>query len=189
MLTARPMIRFKQWKQTISQSAVKLVEGDTYPLAAFSQKVVCHYEEVCPFNDSLKQIEVNLGIQPNHYNHLFDVAVEHKPTSDHYQADEIDALLKGKHSQLIDEFRAQLAHPIFAWKIKRNKKEYRERVLDQVRFLAKQKYGALAYPHAYGGTGNMEGYANIFENLMYVDGSLTINLGYSLAYLAEASKN
>lgn len=168
---------FKQWKQTISQSSVKLVEGDTYPLATFSQKVVCHYQEVCPFNDSLKQIEVNLGIQPNHYNHLFDVAVEHKTTSDHYQADEIDTLLKGKHSQLIDEFRAQLAHPIFAWKIKRDKKEYRELVLDQVRFLAKQKYGALAYSSAYGGTGNMEGYASIFENLMYVDGSLTIKFG------------
>lgn len=168
---------FKQWKQTINQSAVKLVEGDTYPLATFSQKVVCHYEQACPFNTYLKQIEVNLGIQPNHYIHLFDVAVEHKPTSDFYEADEIDTLLKGKHTQLIDEFRSLLAHPNFAWEIMRDKKAYRNRVLDQVRFLADQKYGALAYPPAYGGTGNMEGYAAIFENLMYVDGSLTIKFG------------
>ena len=61
----------KNWKKTISNSTVKLVESETYPLATFCQKLVCSYHEQCPFNDHLKDIEINLGIQPNHYKHLF----------------------------------------------------------------------------------------------------------------------
>lgn len=167
----------KEWRRTISNSGVKLAEGNTYPLATFSQNVVCHYHEVCPFNDSLKQIEVNLGIQPNHYKHLFEVEVTHKSTSDHYSANDIDVLFKGKHVALIDAFRSVLAEPIFKWKIRRDKKEFRKHVLEQIEFLAKKGYGAMAYAEAYGGKGDMEGYANIFEHMMYVDGSLTIKFG------------
>lgn len=167
----------KHWKQTISNSQVKLVESDTYPLAAFSQNVVCHYKQECPFNDALKHIEINLGIQPNHYNHLFDVEVIHEKTSDYYNATEIDHILKGEHAQVIDSFRKVLKHPIFKWDIHRNKEEFREVVLKQVQFLADKGYGAMAYPEGYGGTGDMEGYAFIFENMMYVDGSLTIKFG------------
>ena len=43
--------------------------------------------------------------------------------------------------------------------------------------LAEEKYGAIAYPKAYGGVHDMESYAFIFENLMYVDGSLAIKFG------------
>ncbi len=167
----------KQWKHTISNSEVKLVESDTYPLATFSQNVVCHYEDVCPFNEQLKHIEVNLGIQPNHYNHLFDVEVAHEATSHYYDANEIDIILKGKHAKVIDTFRTVLDHPIFQWDIHRTKEGFREVVLKQVQFLADKGYGAMAYPETYGGTADMEGYATIFENMMYVDGSLTIKFG------------
>ena len=167
----------KNWKHTISNSKIKLIESDTYPLAMFSQKLVCHYYDTCPFNDSLKYIELNLGIQPNHYNHMFDVAVEHETTSDYYDAIEIDTILKGKHAIMVDDFRAFLKNPIFEWAIHRDKEEFRETVLKQVQFLANKGYGAMAYPKAYGGTGNMEGYAFIFENLMHVDGSLAIKFG------------
>ncbi|WP_273565770.1 acyl-CoA dehydrogenase [Maribacter halichondriae] len=167
----------KAWNQIVSNSEVKLIESETYPLATFSQKVVCEYFDVCPFNDSLKDIEVNLGIQPNHYNHLFDVEVIHESTSDFYDASEIDIILKGGHAEVVDTFRDILKDKIFEWDIHRNKEEFREVVLDQVKFLAERGYGAMAYPEAYGGTGDMEGYAYMFENMIYVDGSLTIKFG------------
>ncbi|MBM1105971.1 acyl-CoA dehydrogenase family protein [Aurantibacter crassamenti] len=167
----------KNWNHIVSNSDVKLVESETYPLAAFSQKVVCTYHEVCPFNDSLKDIEVNLGIQPNHYNHLFDVEVIQKSTSDFYDASEIDIILKGKHAKVVDGFRADLKDPIFKWDVHRNKEEFREVVLNQVKTLASKGYGAMAYPKEYGGKNDMEGYAYMFENMMYVDGSLTIKFG------------
>jgi acyl-CoA oxidase len=170
-------MEFKNWKRTISNSMVKLVESDTYPLATFSQKVVCSYHDECPFNENLKYIELNLGIQPNHYNHLFDVEVVHQRTSHYYDGHELDALLKGKHAKVIDTFRSFLSHSIFDWSIHRDKDEFRKRVLEQVQFLGENGYGAMAYPESYGGSADMEGYATIFESLMYVDGSLTIKFG------------
>lgn len=167
----------KQWKQVVSNSEVKLVESETYPLATFSQKVVCAYHDTCPFNESLKHIEINLGIQPNHYNHLFDVEVIHEVTSDFHDPEEIDSLLKGKHAQVVDEFRGVLKNDLFNWDIHRTKEAFREVVLKQVQFLAERGYGALAYPKAYGGAEDMEGYAQVFENMMFVDGSLTIKFG------------
>ena len=167
----------KNWKQTISSTQVKLVESETYPLASFSQKVVCKYYDECPFNERLKHIEVNLGIQPNHYNHLFDVEVDYKSTLNYYDASEIDSILKGKHANLIDTFRSVLDDSIFKWDVHRKKEEFRNIVLNQVNFLADKGYGAIAYPSAYGGTEDMEGYAYMFENMMYVDGSLTIKFG------------
>ncbi|MGB3151524.1 MAG: acyl-CoA dehydrogenase family protein, partial [Maribacter sp.] len=168
---------FKKWRQLISASKVRLIESEIYPLATFSQKVVCTYHEICPFNEHLKEIEINLGIQPNHYNHLFDVEVVHEPSSDYYNVSELDTLLKGKHANVVDNFRAVLKNPIFDWGIHRNKESFRDLVLKQIQFLAREGYGAMAYPEAYGGTSDMEGYATIFENMMYVDGSLTIKFG------------
>ena len=167
----------KKWKQTISNSGVKLIESETYPLATFSQQVVCHYKDVCPFNEQLKHIEIQLGIQPNHYNHLFDVDVIHETTSEFYDSKEIDTILKGKHAKLVDDFREVLADPIFKWEVHRNKEDFRNVVLNQVKFLANKGYGAMAYPEAYGGTDDMEGYAYMFENMMFADGSLSIKFG------------
>ncbi|MBT9188025.1 acyl-CoA dehydrogenase family protein [Zobellia russellii] len=167
----------KKWKQTISNSGVKLIESETYPLATFSQKVVCHYKDECPFNEQLKHIEIQLGIQPNHYNHLFDVDVIHETTSEFYDSKEIDTILKGKHAKLVDDFREVLADPIFKWEVHRNKEDFRNVVLNQVKFLANKGYGAMAYPEAYGGTDDMEGYAYMFENMMFADGSLSIKFG------------
>lgn len=167
----------KNWKHVISNSGVKLIESDTYPLSTFSQKLVCSYQSECPFNNQLKHIEINLGIQPNHYNHLFELAVVHEKTSNYYNAFELDTILKGSQVEHLDSFREFLANPIFRWEIKRNKEEFRQKVLQQVEFLGKKGYGAMAYPTAYGGIDNMPAYAHIFENLMYVGGSLTIKFG------------
>ncbi|MRI02501.1 acyl-CoA oxidase [Kriegella sp. EG-1] len=167
----------KNWNHIVSNSNVNLIESETYPLAAFSQKFVCKYYDTCPFNENLKNIEINLGIQPNHYNHLFDIEVIHASTSNFYDASQIDTILKGKHAKVVDDFRTVLNDPIFKWDVHRNKKEFREVVLNQVKFLASKGYGALAYPKEYGGKNDMEGYAYMFENMMYVDGSLTIKFG------------
>ncbi len=170
-------LELKKWKKVISNSKIKLVESDTYPLSTFSQKMICHHYAECPFNSHLKDIEINLGIQPNHYNHLFEIEVVKEITSNYYNAKVIDSLLKGEHAYVVDAFREVLKDPIFKWGIKRTKEEFREHVLNQVEFLAKEGYGAMAYPESYGGTENMPGYAAIFENMMYVDGSMAVKFG------------
>lgn len=167
----------KHWKQVISNSGIQLVENDTYPLATFSQKMICHHFTDCPFNEYLKDIEINLGIQPNHYNHLFEVEILKEATSTLYNPLEIDTILKGEHAPVVDAFRAVLNDPIFKWTLRRDKASFRTHVLKQVQFLAKEGYGAMAYPDGYGGTDDMPSYAAVFENMMYVDGSMAIKFG------------
>lgn len=168
---------FKYWKQLINNSGVKLVEHETYPLTAFSQKVASHYHDKISYNDQIKSIEINLGIQPNHYNYLFDVHIDLENKSSQYSSKTIDTILKGNHAEAIDSFRTVLKDPIFSWEVRRNKEDFRNHVLKQVEFLADKGYGAMAYPDAYGGTNDMEGYAYIFENMMWADGSLSIKIG------------
>jgi acyl-CoA oxidase len=167
----------KNWKNVISNSGIKLIESDIYPLSTFSQKMICHHYEDCPFNPHLKDIEINLGIQPNHYNHLFDIEVVKEITSNYYSPNEIDNLLKGVHANIVDAFRDLLKDPIFKWDIKRDKQEFRDHVLKQVEFLGAKGYGAMAFSEAYGGIDNMPAYATVFENMMYVDGSMAIKFG------------
>jgi len=64
---------FKSWKNIISSSGIKLIESDTYPLTSLSQRLGGQHCTECAFNENLKHIEINLGIQPNHYSHLFEV--------------------------------------------------------------------------------------------------------------------
>ncbi|WP_421813668.1 acyl-CoA dehydrogenase [Flagellimonas sp.] len=163
----------KNWKQTIGHSYVKLIESDTYPLTSLSQRLVNNDK----LNEQLKHIEVHLGIQPNHYNHLFDVEVVHEKTSNEYDATILDGILKGEHGKVVDVFRNFVDQPDFEWQIIRNKEDFRNRILQQVQLLGKNGYGAMAYPPEYGGTGNMPAYAAIFEHLMFVDGSLAVKFG------------
>lgn len=168
---------FKQWKQTINSSKIKLVESDTYPLASLSQRLGDLHCSQCDFNEHLKHIEINLGIQPNHYNHLFDVEVVHEKTSNQYNARSLDTLLKEPHAAEVDTFRSFLDQDVFKWTVLRDKNDFRNHVLKQVSLLGEMGYGAMAYPEAFGGTGNMPAYAAIFEHLMYVDGSLAVKFG------------
>nr|WP_293303145.1 acyl-CoA dehydrogenase [Allomuricauda sp.] len=167
----------KAWRQTISSSGVKLVESDTYPLTSLSQRLTSLRCDDCDFNEYLKHIEINLGIQPNHYNHLFDVEVVHEKTSDLYDATILDGILKGEHAPVVDEFRQFLAQSTFQWDVRRDKEDFRAKILQQVQLLGEKGYGAMAYPPEYGGTGNMPAYAAIFEHLMFVDGSLAVKFG------------
>ncbi|MCK0145995.1 acyl-CoA dehydrogenase family protein [Arenibacter sp. F26102] len=177
--TAKPpkSEEIKSWQRTISNSGIKLVEGDNHPLTSFSKKLISQNGSAHLFNEDLSAIEINLGIQPNHYHHLFEVEVIQEKSSNYYNPKEIDQLFKGDFGHEIVEFSETLRNPIFTWEIIKNKDIFREKVLSQVQCLAEEGYGAFAYPEAYGGTNNMMLYANIFENLMYVDGSLTVKFG------------
>ena len=170
-------VEIKKWQQLITNSNAKLIESDAYPLEAFSRKVANFYCNSCEGNELLKSIELNLGIQPNHYNHLFNVEVVQQPFSDFYSGTEIDKILNRKSLAEINTFRDFLKKDLFKWNIETDKERARKKVLEQLQLLASEGWGALAYPKAYGGQGNMESYASIFEHLMFVDGSLAVKFG------------
>lgn len=167
----------KQWQQLITNSSAKLIESDAHPLESFSRKVANFYCDSCGNNEQLKTIELNLGIQPNHYNHLFNVEVIHQSFSNYYSGIQIDKLLNQKFEKEIDSFRNFLKKDAFKWSIETDKKKARAKVLSQLKLLASNGFGALAYPKNYGGVGSIENYASIFEHLMFVDGSLAVKFG------------
>ncbi len=167
----------KSWQRIISNSDVKLVENDTYPLASLSQRLGNSNGHQQELNDYLKHIEINLGIQPNHYNHLFDVEVIHEKSSNQYSSTILDGILMGSHKSIVTDFRKFLDQSIFDWSIQRDKEKFRAKILKQVKFLGENGYGAMAYDEEYGGIGDMPAYAAIFEHLMFVDGSLAIKFG------------
>ncbi|WP_298473657.1 acyl-CoA dehydrogenase [uncultured Maribacter sp.] len=168
---------FKSWKTLIDSSKIQLIENDSFPLTLFSQKIGNLYYDNCPVNESLKHIETNLGLQPNHYNHLFSTLRDKPFNSKEYDSKIIDSLLKGKQTKAVNNFREELSSPIFKRSLSRDKSIHRKKVLEQVSFLGERGYGAMAYPKEYGGKNDMEGYAAIFENMMYVDGSMAIKFG------------
>ncbi|NQZ43733.1 MAG: acyl-CoA dehydrogenase family protein [Flavobacteriaceae bacterium] len=179
----------KAWQNTISHSKAALIESETYPLERFSQKVAQFYCGSCAVNAHLRTIEINLGIQPNHYNHLFHVAVEHQPYSDHYDGQRILQLIQGEKTTTITEFQAVLNQALFQREIPRNKEQHRELVLEQLISIAQNGWGALAYLEAYGGKNTIESYASVFEQLLFVDGSLAVKFGVQFGLFGGSIQN
>jgi len=179
----------KSWQHLITSSKVTLIESETYPLETFSQKVAAHYTGKTSPNERLRHLEGNLGIQPNHYNHLFQVEVKHQTYSNQYDAVVLDDLMYQKGKDVIKDFRRFLDHDIFQWNVSRNKEEARETVLEQLRYLAKAGWGAYGYPSAYGGSDDLPTYASIFEHLMYVDGSLAVKFGVQFGLFGGSIQN
>lgn len=167
----------RDWKKLISDAGVKLIEREAFPLTDFSLRLTGKYYDKKGQEEPLQNIERNLGIQPNHYHHLFEVDVEQEQVSTYYDADKIDNFFTASRASAIMEFREEISQPLFQWEIIRDKEAHREKVLLQLAYLAKKGYGALAYPVTYGGKDDFPLYAAVFEHLMYADGSLAIKFG------------
>jgi len=179
----------KSWQYLITASKATLIESETYPLETFSRKVAGYHLGEIKENESLQQIERNLGIQPNHYNHLFKVEVKHQAFSSRFEAALLDGILNPKEKGTIASFRRFLENDIFQWAVHRKKEEARSVVLEQLKFLAAEGWGAYAYPESYGGKDDLETYATIFEHLMYVDGSLAVKFGVQFGLFGGSIQN
>lgn len=177
------------WKQIIDRSEIRLIESDSYPLSLFAVRLAHRDQEINQVDAQLKFIEINLGIQPNHYHHLFEVQIDPSQTASFYKASEIDVLLKSEHDHAIDPLRKFISQPSFEWEIRPTKEMQRKWVLQQLRLLAKEGFGAMAYEAEYGGTANMPAYASVFDNLMFVDGSLTIKFGVQFGLFGGSIAN
>lgn len=179
----------KSWQQLITASQVTLIESDPFPLESLSKKVVAHYLGSATTNTHLQAIEKNLGIQPNHYNHLFHVEVKHQIYSNQFNAEQLDALLYERQTKTLASFREHLKQPLFEWQVRRTKDDARTQVLEQVKELAKHGWGAYGYPKEFGGKNDLPTYASIFEHLMYVDGSLAVKFGVQFGLFGGSIQN
>ncbi len=178
-----------RWKELIDQSKIRLIESDSYPLSLFSVRWANKDQEIDQVDPPLKFIEINLGIQPNHYHHLFKVQKNTAHTASFYKASEIDNLLKLGHKEAIDPFRKFISKPSFTWEVRHTKEAQRDWVRRQLKELAEAGYGAMAFDPEYGGIADMPAYGTIFDNLMFVDGSLTIKFGVQFGLFGGSIAN
>lgn len=110
---------------------------------------------------------------------LFPAAEAPSPpdTEAAFDIDAMTRLLDGEHAALRDKIRRLLRDPAFRYQPELGTAAYREQVLRWCQLLADQGLGALAYPEAYGGEGDIEQFIVAFETLSYHDLSLVVKYG------------
>lgn len=179
----------KSWQNLISHSQVTLNKSADFPLEDLSRKMTQFYTQSIVANKLLQHIEKHLGIQPNHYSHLFRIEIAQNTMASHYDASKLDGLLLGKLQEGITQFRTFLDQPLFDWKHFESKELHRKHTLRQVNELGNEGWGAWAYPKSNGGKEDLETYAGIFEHLIYVDASLAIKFGVQFGLFGGSIQN
>ena len=131
---------------------------------------------------SLEEIEEVLGIISSESTFLFHAA-KHKTitagqvTKSSFNTDTMAALLDGEYADIIKKVKTITSDPAFQYIETDNLNEQREKVLEWCQLLAKQGFGAMAFPKEYGGGGSMGNYFAIMEALSYHDLSMVIKFG------------
>ena len=94
-----------------------------------------------------------------------------------FDPDAARAALRDDYGALRDEVKGLLHEPPLAIELGLDHEEYRARVLEAVRFLAEQGYGARGFPEAHGGGGDTAAAVAVFESLAFGDLSVLVKFG------------
>ncbi len=94
-----------------------------------------------------------------------------------FQVKALQDFLHGANKPVIERIQWLLSDPGFSRRPIRDKERYREQVLQWLKELAKQGYGALGFPEEYGGQGDIISYSSVFEVLSFFDLSLAVKFG------------
>lgn len=86
-------------------------------------------------------------------------------------------VLDGSKIELIQKVKDTLTKAEFTYQHHEKIADQREQVLEWCKLLAKEGYGAWAFPREFGGRADMEGYFTIMETLSYHDLSMVIKFG------------
>ena len=131
---------------------------------------------------ALQEIEEALGIQdPDIWEEMRmqeERPAEAEPsTPSLMDVKALQRVLDSDAPEIKRKMRTLLSDPLFKVEHIRDKKVHRDRVYEWTQAMADQGLGAWAYPEAYGGKNDMNGYIAIFEMLGYHDNSLAIKFG------------
>jgi acyl-CoA oxidase len=94
-----------------------------------------------------------------------------------FDAEALNTYLDRDRRDVRDEVLALLGQPPLLIPLGLDKDEYRERVLNAVRFLAERGLGSSAFPTAYGGRNDRGASLAIFETLAFGDLSVLVKFG------------
>jgi acyl-CoA oxidase len=189
---------FKEWLEILRYEAAKLPQSSKQTLAQLGIDIAKAHTSASQgfFDDAstldaLLAIEKELGVYTDEdlNSMIFQLGVSHlksEPKSSTFDTDNMQSILDGKRANTKQRVRQLLKDPAFQTGILRDKDAHRLKTLEMTQELAKQGYGGLAYPKAYGGRGDMSEYIAIFETLAYHDLSLTIKFGVQFGLFGGA---
>jgi acyl-CoA oxidase len=130
---------------------------------------------------TLKKIEDTLGFISREVEYNFqdvhDTITSQQATKVNFEIEEMTKLLDGEHAEIIRKVKTIISDPEFAYINPENIDLYRKQVLQWCTHLARQGFGSIAYPKAYGGQDDMASYFAIMETLSYHDLSVVIKFG------------
>ena len=129
----------------------------------------------------LEDIEKALGVVSResayHFNSLVKRDTTEEVGASTVDSNEISMILDGEDAEIIRRVKTLLQDPVFEYYKGESILGYREQVLEWCKLLAQQGLGAIAFPKAYGGQGDMRKYFIVMETLAYHDISMVIKFG------------
>ncbi len=172
----------KRWLGKIRASTQAATDGKTIGaigLALANQHGASRLDAI---GESLATIESELGLISREALFLFNAGArqtftETQQTEYTFNVDAMGDILDGKQKKHISALRAMIASKEFQLAQPEAIHDYRKQVLKWCRVLARQGYGAIAYPKEYGGANDMEAYFTVMETLSYHDLSLVVKFG------------
>ncbi|MBY5957647.1 acyl-CoA dehydrogenase family protein [Membranicola marinus] len=170
---------FKNWKESIQNNKLTIDFEKEYPLSDYA---IRHARKQFPDfkgnEEGLQHIEHNLGLQPGQYRHFFQDSggeVVEKPSFDSHK---MRRILDGSYDSLIRRIQKVLKeNELYQWELVKDLPAIRLKTNRQVVNLGEKGFGPLAFPGKYGGTGDLQAYGHIFENLIYAGGSTAVKFG------------
>ena len=191
---------FKEWLEVLRHEAAKLPQGSKQNLAQLGLDIANvhraapkgHFDKP-ELIHALLEIEKALGVYTDEDLHsmVYQLGARHITTeakSASFDALSMQHILDGHRAATKNKVRELLKDPFFRTNIIRDKTIHRAKTLERTQALAQQGLGAVAYPEAYGGTGEMGEYMAVFETLAYHDLSLTIKFGVQFGLFGGAIK-
>ncbi len=173
---------FKEWMQLMKDTDKNVDFKHTDSIVelgiAMSEKAQVGHAPVdtSVIRASLDTLQEKLHVPPpSKFRALSGKTVSSPPDENLSKA--LQVILEDDSHPVKERMRKLLTDPAFERKLFRDKDDHRAKILEWVKLLADQGYGAIGYPAEYGGEGHITNYASIFEIMAQLDMSLAVKFG------------
>lgn len=174
-----------QWKDKIN----KALESKKQPnnltdlglLIANAERPAFKEEDIQKIAPAFARLESELGIMSREvisgFSSSANTITNKYQTVESFNVAKMTDFLDGSQADIINKVKQIISSPEFKLETTTDVTEYREKVLEWCKILAKNGLGSYAYPVENGGKNDIERYFSIMETLSYHDLSLVIKFG------------
>jgi acyl-CoA oxidase len=170
-------------KQSLADLGLEIAQASTN----YKSDIIWNAPET---KNALAEVEEALGINNSVSQNLVfgssDTDLIENNQASSFSAIKLGKALDGPYAETKERMRKLMRDPFFAYQTIRDKDEYRNHVLEQLKALSKQGLSAYAFSKKYGGLQKSGDHITVFEMLGYHDLSLTIKFGVQFGLFGGA---